>query len=53
MEDENGSDLTSKLISQVIPNGLTSGFDRMEGKELTLNAIVTVFGFLVWEMVYF
>ena len=53
MRAENGSDLTSKLISQVIPNGLTSGLDRMKGKELTLNVNVTVFGFSEWEEVYF
>ena len=51
--NRNGEDFTSRLISSVILNGLTSGFDRMKGKELTLNVIVTVFGFSVWEEVYF
>ena len=53
MEAESGSDLTCKLISQVIPNGLTSGFDRIKDKELTLNVGVTVFGFSESEGVYF
>ena len=38
-------DFASKLISSVILNGFSSGFDRMKAEVLNLKVSVTVFGF--------
>ena len=46
-------DFACKLISSVILNGFSSGFDRKKGKGLTLNVSVTVFGFSESDWVYF